>query len=339
MRDALRALLVLACLLALSACKPREPAAAEPAASDAAASTAAPEVVAEPARAGFDLARVPLSQVALGDFPYIAFPGNCELSVPQPRELERAPFWIGERFEWAEGKTLASYVSGRDGASCGYRAFVRNLDSVVAQAGGVQLAQGKLTQAAWDELTASGVLNGPLESGLQSIQTNPITTWVIRRADRAIWIQAISSHTGDAGNFLLVETTPFVATASLLPASALKQQLDASGKVALQVHFATDQTTILPESKPQLEQVVQLLKADSALKLAVNGHTDASGDAAHNQQLSEGRAQAVVAALVAQGIAAARLSAKGFGDTQPVADNASDEGKARNRRVELVKQS
>ena len=103
------------------------------------------------------------------------------------------------------------------------------------------------------------------------------------------------------------------------------------------MNFATDKTDILPDSLPQIEQVAALLKDDPSLKLAVNGHTDNTGDAAHNQQLSEGRAKAVVALLTGKGIEASRLSAAGFGAMQPVADNGTDEGKAKNRRVELVK--
>lgn len=80
------------------------------------------------------------------------------------------------------------------------------------------------------------------------------------------------------------------------------------------------------------------MNGDPSLKLAVNGHTDNSGDPAHNQRLSEGRAKSVAAALTAKGIDASRLSAKGFGQDYPVADNGTEEGKAKNRRVELVKQ-
>ena len=123
----------------------------------------------------------------------------------------------------------------------------------------------------------------------------------------------------------------------MLPAGELKKQLDSAGKVTIAVNFDTDKTSILPSSQPQIDQVLQLLKDDPALRLSVNGHTDNRGDAAHNQALSEGRARAVVSALTGQGIEAARLTAQGFGDTQPVADNSSDEGRARNRRVELVK--
>ncbi|WP_414555007.1 OmpA family protein [Stenotrophomonas forensis] len=83
--------------------------------------------------------------------------------------------------------------------------------------------------------------------------------------------------------------------------------------------------------------MLQLLQGDPALKLSIEGHTDNSGAVAHNRSLSEDRARSVVAALTARGIAAGRLQAAGFGADKPVADNGSEEGKARNRRVELVK--
>ncbi len=73
------------------------------------------------------------------------------------------------------------------------------------------------------------------------------------------------------------------------------------------------------------------------MKLRVEGHTDNQGNAAANQGLSEKRAQAVVVWLTAHGVAAARLTAKGFGQTKPVAENGTEEGRAKNRRVELAK--
>ena len=80
-----------------------------------------------------------------------------------------------------------------------------------------------------------------------------------------------------------------------------------------------------------------MLRADPVLKLAVEGHTDNTGDAAHNRTLSEARARAVVAALAGKGIDAGRLQSAGFGADKPAADNAGEDGRARNRRVELVK--
>jgi outer membrane protein OmpA-like peptidoglycan-associated protein len=83
--------------------------------------------------------------------------------------------------------------------------------------------------------------------------------------------------------------------------------------------------------------VLKLLQANPTLQLAVQGHTDNAGTPAHNQQLSEARARTVAATLTAQGIAATRLQPAGFGQTKPLADNGTEEGKAKNRRVELVK--
>jgi outer membrane protein OmpA-like peptidoglycan-associated protein len=80
------------------------------------------------------------------------------------------------------------------------------------------------------------------------------------------------------------------------------------------------------------------MAADTAAKLVVEGHTDTVGTPEGNQSLSEQRAQAVVAWLVAHGVRAARLDSRGWGGTQPVADNSTVDGRAKNRRVELVKQ-
>jgi len=124
-----------------------------------------------------------------------------------------------------------------------------------------------------------------------------------------------------------------------LKAEDMAKAIAASGKVDVYgILFDTDKTAIKPESAPTLNEVATLLKQDPSLKLLVAGHTDNTGAADHNMKLSEGRATAVVAALVKQhGVAAARLQPKGYGDTQPVASNDSEDGRAKNRRVELRK--
>jgi outer membrane protein OmpA-like peptidoglycan-associated protein len=88
-----------------------------------------------------------------------------------------------------------------------------------------------------------------------------------------------------------------------------------------------------------MDEINKLLTADSALKLSIEGHTDSTGGADHNRQLSTARARAVFGALVGLGVAPSRLSSKGFGPDKPLADNATEEGRAKNRRVELVKTS
>jgi outer membrane protein OmpA-like peptidoglycan-associated protein len=122
-------------------------------------------------------------------------------------------------------------------------------------------------------------------------------------------------------------------------ASSLSDEIKKSGHVAVYgIHFDTGKAVILPDSGQILGEIVKLLQQNADLKLRVEGHTDNQGNAAANQLLSEKRAQAVVAWLSAHGIPTARLTAKGFGQTQPVADNGTDDGRAKNRRVELAKQ-
>lgn len=119
----------------------------------------------------------------------------------------------------------------------------------------------------------------------------------------------------------------------------MAKALAQNGKVDIYgIYFDVDKSAIKPESKPTLDEVGKLLKSDPGLKLEVAGHTDNTGSAEHNLKLSEGRASAVVAALVKDyGIDPPRLAAKGYGDTRPVAANDTDANRAKNRRVELKK--
>ena len=102
------------------------------------------------------------------------------------------------------------------------------------------------------------------------------------------------------------------------------------------VLFDFNKSTLQPASDAALQPAANVMAADKTLKLEVQGHTDNVGNDAYNQTLSEARAKAVVTWLTQHGVAADRLTAKGYGKTKPVADNGSDEGRAKNRRVEIA---
>jgi OmpA-OmpF porin, OOP family len=123
-------------------------------------------------------------------------------------------------------------------------------------------------------------------------------------------------------------------------ASSMASSIKESGKVALYgIYFDTGKSALKPESQPALQEISKLMKADPNLKLYVVGHTDNTGIFSANIKLSMDRATTVVNALVSQfSVNPVRLTAFGDGPTSPVASNEKEEGRALNRRVELVKQ-
>ncbi|MGH7587129.1 MAG: OmpA family protein, partial [Gemmatimonadota bacterium] len=138
----------------------------------------------------------------------------------------------------------------------------------------------------------------------------------------------------------VIETVPMETGMVTVDAAAMAKDIAATGRVALYgIHFDTDKTDIKPESEPTLQEIAGLLQEDPTLKLYVVGHTDNVGGFDYNTDLSRRRAASVVDALKTKhGVQAARLTAAGVGMLAPVAPNDTEEGRAKNRRVELVRQ-
>ncbi len=176
------------------------------------------------------------------------------------------------------------------------------------------------------------VFNGKDESEYLSV--------TMRKADQ--WIQ-VTSNVGGDNNSITFYTLKAVAVSGMkqdmeASAEAIASELQASGRIALYgITFATNSAEITPASDAILGGIAALLKNQPEWKITVEGHTDNAGAKGANQALSQKRAEAVVTWLSNQGVDRARLTATGFGDTKPVEDNATEEGRLKNRRVELVK--
>ncbi|MEO7012766.1 MAG: OmpA family protein [Dokdonella sp.] len=165
----------------------------------------------------------------------------------------------------------------------------------------------------------------------------------LSRPEGAVYV-SISFSEGERGNFAFVHV---VATKEMeegkikfVGAGQMHDALSDKGRISLYgIQFDFDKDVIKPESKPTLDEIAKLLRADPELRLAIVGHTDKQGTADYNVDLSKRRAESVVAALTNEyAIAASRLSPHGAGASEPLASNDTDEGRAKNRRVELVKQ-
>ena len=145
----------------------------------------------------------------------------------------------------------------------------------------------------------------------------------------ALWYgKKISDSVGSCPHWKGVQTA----------SAQMAKDIDQTGRARIYgINFDTDSDMIKPESKTALDNIVKLAKEKSDWKFTIEGHTDSTATAAHNQTLSEKRGAAVKAYLVTAGVAATRMNAQGFGASKPVGDNNMSIGRAQNRRVELVK--
>jgi outer membrane protein OmpA-like peptidoglycan-associated protein len=161
------------------------------------------------------------------------------------------------------------------------------------------------------------------------------STFLISKNGTDTWIEL--NPIGTMYTLLIVEVQKMQQDV-VANADALKGGLADSGHVEVPgIFFDTAKSDIKPESGPAIDEIAKLLTNNPALKVGIVGHTDMVGDATANLKLSQARAQSVITDLVSRhGIAAARLVAFGAGPWAPVASNKTDDGRARNRRVELV---
>ena len=172
---------------------------------------------------------------------------------------------------------------------------------------------------------------------LYSVEDFPAShsTLQVTKDGKETWVE-VEAY-GGTYNLVIVEKAAMTQDV-VADANALQGGLAQSGHVEVPgIYFDVARSEVKPQSEPALREVVRLLQANPAMRLWVVGHTDSQGSAESNVTLSEARAAAVVRSLTAMGVAAERLAPHGAGPFAPVASNDTEEGRAHNRRVELVK--
>lgn len=285
---------------------------------------------------GFDLSGLPVSTVTLGEFPYLALPDEYRTTDASTFDLERVPFWTGESFHWVEGRVHQAAIFADTGKTFSELELRTYMDEMLDRVGAVLVSE--VPEVPVHVASQNGLdeaVRMKYRAGLGHFYSQPVRTYIIRRADGDVWVH-FSSHERGA-NWIIAKSAHYDPTIRLLSGVELKRLIDADGRALIHLNFGSGDAIVQDDSVPQLEQIALLLSRDPELSLAINGHADSQGSAERNMALSLERAEAVVDALRQHGIAGDRLSAEGFGDTAPVADNASVEGRARNRRVELVR--
>jgi len=304
-------------------------------------STATPAVSPQPTpvlstitpASGFDLNKVPVVNPQLGKFPYFSLiEGYRRTRLSDNRDVafDRYEFFDGTKIIPVEGQLTTMEAEGH-GASA-FQVF-KTYESLVTGLGGVKVFEGK-----GEDMDDLNLEFSDLRHRYPGYDTDQIGVYMLRTPASEIWVEAyVNPSRGGHYSLTVVEKKALEVKASLLPAEEMKKELDAKGHVALYINFDFDKADIKPESQPIIDQIVKLLKNNPSLNLTVEGHTDNVGTPAYNKHLSEARAKSVMAAQTAQGVEARRLKAAGYGQDKPIADNSTDEGRAKNRRVELVK--
>ncbi len=198
------------------------------------------------------------------------------------------------------------------------------------------------TQAAQAQARQSQIDAANAQQTAATAQQNALAATRMAAADRA---QSIAAQEAAAAERLRAEQATGAANAAQERVRQLETQLkDIEGKqtergllVTLgDVLFAFNKAELTPQAAPRLDKLAAFLKQFPQRKLLVEGYTDAVGSDAYNMELSERRAESIREALVARGIDITRIVTKGYGKAYPVADNASVDGRAMNRRVEVV---
>ena len=252
------------------------------------------------------------------DTPYFSGMPNFTIYDAEDIEFDSYNFFNGKNCTTVEGKKFKRiYSLKEDAQKSSVIQISRNYANAVRNMGGTVIFEGAPQDAECAD-----------NNGLQMVIGKVV------KDGNEMWVEV--APTGDGSDYYLTIVLKELMKQDVT-ASDMFDALNRDGHIALYINFDTGKSIIRSESKPIIEQIVQMLKANPDLKLSIEGHTDNVGNPASNKTLSEERAKSVVAAIVDQGIGADRFSPSGYGQDKPIGDNKTEEGRGKNRRVELVK--
>jgi outer membrane protein OmpA-like peptidoglycan-associated protein len=251
------------------------------------------------------------------DTPYFSGMPSFMIYDAEDVEFDSYNFFNGKNCTTVEGKKFKRTYSLKEGAQKSSAIQIsRNYANAVRNMGGTVLFEGAPQNAECAD-----------NNGLQMIVGKVV------KDGNELWVE-VATLSGD-DYYLTVVLKELMKQD--VTASAMFETLNRDGHIALYINFDTGKSVVKPESQPIIEQIVQMMNSNPDLKIGVEGHTDNVGTPASNKTLSEARAKSVVSAITGQGISTDRLNPAGYGQDKPIADNNTEEGRAKNRRVELVK--
>ncbi len=293
-----------------------------------------------PTAAEFDVASMPESTATLPPFPFFKIPDGLASPLSDAERnigFDREHMIVGDKILALEGKVFRyRFALANDARPYTDIEFQRNYSNAIETLGGREVSRVQFTNEANDAFGGRDAVDAHFHGMCASVDCDN-HTYLIRKAGKEYWILVSTGAIPLHGGLVVLEKEGMKQSLGFLDAAAMKKALDANGHVALQVNFDVDRSTLRTDAAGVINEISSLLQANPSLRLSIDGHTDSTGGADHNRILSGQRATAVVAALVGKGTDKSRLQSRGFGPDKPVADNTTEDGRALNRRVELVK--
>nr|WP_317632415.1 OmpA family protein [uncultured Flavobacterium sp.] len=284
----------------------------------------------------FSLKNIPTSDADLGDFPFFKAPKDAKYgNNSKPKDFDFIVFATPNEIFEVEGKTYRSWIQPERDKEISGRYLYKSYDDAILKAGGVKVFEGNLTEERlkkYDELVTYKGSDGTFIPAGDS----QMVCYVINHKSGPIYI-VYEKRDFPAASIQIVQQAPFQQTIEKITSDKIVADLNISGKSILYINFDVDKSTLTSDGNDVITEIEAALKKDASLKITIEGHTDNTGDGAHNKKLATDRANSVMQALIAKGIDKSRLNAKGFGAERPLVANDSEENKAKNRRVELVK--
>ncbi|MDR2285691.1 MAG: OmpA family protein [Sphingobacterium sp.] len=285
--------------------------------------------------AKFDIGSIPVTTTDIGTFPYFTLPkGLRHLNKPLQKDFDVCFFPVNGVMTPFEGKLYKINVDAEQGEQFSQRYYEKSLEDYLQSVGAVKVFDGNIGPEEYDRYNKLDPNKG--DEGDMGYADENIKFYVIRTKDQGnIYIQFSANNA--AGKLNILQEAAMTQTITKITADEIAKDLNEKGKSILYINFDTDKSNLTTDGKDVVQQIATALKKESKLTINIEGHTDNTGDAAHNKKLSGERANAVLNALTADGIDKSRLKAQGFGAERPLVANDSESNKAKNRRVELVK--
>lgn len=287
----------------------------------------------------FSISNYPTSTADLGEFHFFTAPeGSKYINNAKIKEFDANVIVTENDIFEIEGKVFRAWIQqdANSDKEISNRYLIKSYEDAIKNLGGTKVFEGSLADIRLQQYNDLVSYKGSDGSFIPSGDTK-ICTYVIPHASGNVYI-TLEKREYPSSSIQIVQEKGLTQTIKKITADNIAKDLNETGKAILYINFDTNESQITQDGLNIVTEIATALQNNPSLQILVEGHTDNTGDSRKNKLLSEKRGQAVVNQLETNGISKSRLKAQGFGTERPLVANDSEENKAKNRRVELIKQ-